>query len=94
MARVLDAWKWADGITFSVKMKARDERAARYDVYWYGKVKKSLIPFDIMSRRKSQLLAILSGLQPRQDNQRPSGNQLAIQYGQVDASLLGSMKPP
>ncbi|EMJ7783797.1 hypothetical protein RFF44_002884, partial [Klebsiella pneumoniae] len=39
--------------------------------------------------KKSQLLAILSGLQPRQDNQRPSGNQLAIQYGQVDASLLG-----
>jgi hypothetical protein len=39
MARVLDAWKWADGITFSVKMKARDERAARYDGYGMVKVK-------------------------------------------------------
>jgi hypothetical protein len=38
IARVLDAWKWADGVTFSVKMKARDERAARYD--GYGMVKE------------------------------------------------------
>ncbi|MFT3157962.1 T6SS immunity protein Tli4 family protein [Klebsiella pneumoniae] len=90
MARVLDAWKWADGITFSVKMKARDERAARYDVYWYGKSKEVTDTFRYnVPQKKSQLLAILSGLQPRQDNQRPSGNQLAIQYGQVDASLLG-----
>ncbi|EDR3245743.1 hypothetical protein ZW61_004848, partial [Salmonella enterica subsp. houtenae] len=30
-ARILDAWKWAEGVTFSVKMKANDGRATRYD---------------------------------------------------------------
>ncbi|AUU89475.1 T6SS immunity protein Tli4 family protein [Citrobacter bitternis] len=90
MARILDAWKWADGITFSVKMKARDERAARYDGYWYGKSKEISDTFRYnVPKKKAQLLAILSGLQPRKDNQRPSENQLAILYGQVDASLLG-----
>ncbi|HHU9903579.1 TPA: hypothetical protein ACUKZR_005333, partial [Escherichia coli] len=39
--------------------------------------------------KKVQLLTILSGLQPRADNQPPSENKLAIQYAQVDASLLG-----
>ncbi|WP_139507611.1 T6SS immunity protein Tli4 family protein [Escherichia coli] len=90
MARVLDAWKWAEGVTFSVKMKARDERAARYDGYWRGKSKEVSDTFRYnVPQKKAQLLAILSGLQPRKDNQRPSENKLAIQYGQVDASLLG-----
>lgn len=44
---------------------------------------------DIIFQKKVQLLTILSGLQPRADNQPPSENKLAIQYAQVDASLLG-----
>lgn len=85
-ARILDAWKWAEGVTFSVKMKANDGRATRYD--GERKVAKYSFGYDV-PQKKAQLLAILSGLQPRKDNQRPSGNKLAIQYGQVDASLLG-----
>ena len=85
-ARILDAWKWAEGVTFSVKMKANDGRATRYD--GERKVAKYSFGYDV-PQKKAQLLAILSGLQPRRDNQRPSGNKLAIQYGQVDASLLG-----
>ncbi|EIV7251702.1 MULTISPECIES: T6SS immunity protein Tli4 family protein [Klebsiella] len=85
-ARMLDAWKWTEGVTFSVKVKANDGRSVRYDGERY--MAKYSFGYDV-PQKKSQLLAILSGLQPRQDNQRPSGNQLAIQYGQVDASLLG-----
>ncbi|WP_033555589.1 T6SS immunity protein Tli4 family protein [Escherichia coli] len=85
-ARILDAWKWAEGVTFSVKMKANDGRATRYD--GERKVAKYSFGYDV-PQKKAQLLAILSGLQPRKDNQRPSENKLAIQYGQVDASLLG-----
>ena len=83
---MLDAWKWTEGVTFSVKVKANDGRSVRYDGERY--MAKYSFGYDV-PQKKSQLLAILSGLQPRQDNQRPSGNQLAIQYGQVDASLLG-----
>ncbi|EOG1019089.1 Uncharacterised protein [Klebsiella variicola] len=85
-ARMLDAWKWTEGVTFSVKVKANDGRSVRYDGERY--MAKYSFGYDV-PQKKSQLLAILSGLQPRQDNQRPSGNQLAIQYGQIDASLLG-----
>ena len=85
-ARVLDALKWEDGVTFSIKMKVTDRRASRYDEDRKGS--PGIYGYDV-PQKKAQLLAILSGLQPRQDNQRPSGNQLAIQYGQVDASLLG-----
>ena len=85
-ARILDAWKWAEGVTFSVKMNVTDRRPARYDVDRKGS--PGIYSYDV-PQRKAQLLAILSGLQPRRDNQRPSGNKLAIQYGQVDASLLG-----
>ena len=85
-ARMLDAWKWTEGVTFPVKVKANDGRSVRYDGERY--MAKYSFGYDV-PQKKSQLLAILSGLQPRQDNQRPSGNQLAIQYGQVDASLLG-----
>ncbi|MCR3953917.1 hypothetical protein, partial [Aeromonas hydrophila] len=82
----LDAWKWAEGVTFSVKMNVTDRRPARYDVDRKGS--PGIYSYDV-PQKKAQLLAILSGLQPRRDNQRPSGNKLAIQYGQVDASLLG-----
>ncbi|EJK7328665.1 hypothetical protein NLR56_004661, partial [Escherichia coli] len=85
-ARILDAWKWAEGVTFSVKMNVTDRRPARYDVDRKGS--PGIYSYDV-PQKKAQLLAILSGLQPRRDNQRPSGNKLAIQYGQVDASLLG-----
>ncbi|MBC4116286.1 T6SS immunity protein Tli4 family protein [Klebsiella variicola] len=85
-ARMLDAWKWTEGVTFSVKVKANDGRSVRYDGERY--MAKYSFGYDV-PQKKSQLLAILSGLQPRQDNQHPSGNQLAIQYGQIDASLLG-----
>ncbi|HCQ3812947.1 TPA: hypothetical protein OKD72_003899 [Escherichia coli] len=85
-ARILDAWKWAEGVTFSVKMNVTDRRPARYDVDRKGA--PGIYSYDV-PQKKAQLLAILSGLQPRRDNQRPSGNKLAIQYGQVDASLLG-----
>ncbi|HBA8956731.1 TPA: hypothetical protein J1337_003449 [Escherichia coli] len=85
-ARILDAWKWAEGVTFSVKMNVTDRRPARYDVDRKGS--PGIYSYDV-PQKKAQLLAILSGLQPRWDNQRPSGNKLAIQYGQVDASLLG-----
>ncbi|HDG8027520.1 TPA: hypothetical protein PCL04_004912, partial [Klebsiella variicola] len=30
-ARMLDAWKWTEGVTFSVKVKANDGRSVRYD---------------------------------------------------------------
>ncbi|WP_097756468.1 T6SS immunity protein Tli4 family protein [Escherichia coli] len=85
-ARILDAWKWAEGVTFSVKMNVTDRRPARYDVDRKGS--PGIYSYDV-PQKKAQLLAILSGLQPRRDNQRPSGNKLAIQYGEVDASLLG-----
>ncbi|TCW43063.1 hypothetical protein EDC53_11983 [Phytobacter diazotrophicus] len=85
-ARVLDARKWEDGVTFSIKMKVTDRRASRYDGDREGS--PGIYGYDV-PQKKAQLLAILSGLQPRKDNQRPSENQLAIQYGQVDASLLG-----
>ncbi|EFM6080682.1 TPA: hypothetical protein H6W04_002238 [Escherichia coli] len=85
-ARILDAWKWAEGVTFSVKMNVTDRRPARYDVDRKGS--PGIYSYDV-PQKKAQLLAILSGLQPRRDNQRPSGNKLAIQYEQVDASLLG-----
>ncbi|EKP5962853.1 hypothetical protein P3P42_002135 [Escherichia coli] len=85
-ARILDAWKWAEGVTFSVKMNVTDRRPARYDVDRKGS--PGIYSYDV-PQKKAQLLAILSGLQPRRDNQRPSGNKLAIQYGQVDASLPG-----
>ncbi|OYA90906.1 T6SS immunity protein Tli4 family protein [Escherichia coli] len=85
-ARILDAWKWAEGVTFSVKMNVTDRRPVRYDVDRKGS--PGIYSYDV-PQKKAQLLAILSGLQPRRDNQRPSGNKLAIQYGQVDASLLG-----
>ncbi|EIV7251701.1 MULTISPECIES: T6SS immunity protein Tli4 family protein [Klebsiella] len=82
--RTLEACRWNDGVSFIIKMKAQDSRDKKYDT----KRKIFSLKYNI-PEKKSQLLAILSGLQPRQDNQRPSGNQLAIQYGQVDASLLG-----
>ncbi len=28
---MLDAWKWTEGVTFSVKVKANDGRSVRYD---------------------------------------------------------------
>ncbi|WP_338900623.1 T6SS immunity protein Tli4 family protein [Escherichia coli] len=67
-------------------MNVTDRRPARYDVDRKGS--PGIYSYDV-PQKKAQLLAILSGLQPRRDNQRPSGNKLAIQYGQVDASLLG-----
>lgn len=85
-ARILDAWKWAEGVTFSVKTNVTDRRPARYDEDRKGS--PGIYSYDV-PQKKAQLLAILSGLQPRKDNQRPSENKLAIQYGQVDASLLG-----
>ncbi len=85
-ARVLDAWKWENGVTFSVKIEAKDGRATRYD--GISKIAEYSYGYNI-PEKKVQLLTILSGLQPRADNQPPSENKLAIQYAQVDASLLG-----
>lgn len=85
-ARVLEAYKWDDNITFSIKMKAKDGRAKRYDDY--REIFKYSYVYNVLEKKK-QLLSILSGLTPRKDNQRPQGKNLAIKYGQVDASLLG-----
>ncbi len=64
---MLDALKWEDGVTFSIKMKVTDRRASRYDEDRKGS--PGIYGYDVP--QKAQLLAILSGLQPRQDNQRP-----------------------
>lgn len=85
-ARTLDAWKWEDDITFSVKMLAQDGRAARYD--GVRKIAKYSYRYDV-PEKKRQLLAILSGLQSRKNNNPPSEHKFAIQFAQVDVSLLG-----
>lgn len=85
-ARILEAYRWDDGVTFKIMMKARDGRSSKYDQD--RDAFKISYRYDI-PEKKSILLSILSGLHPRKDNQRPQGNNLAIKYGQVDASLLG-----
>lgn len=65
-ARVLDAWKWENGVTFSVKIEAKDGRATRYD--GISKIAEYSYGYNI-PEKKVQLLTILSGLQPRADNQ-------------------------
>ncbi|HBQ6652057.1 TPA: hypothetical protein L8N83_002175 [Klebsiella quasipneumoniae subsp. quasipneumoniae] len=86
VSRVLEAYKWDNGITFKIMMKARDGRSSKYDRD--REIFKSSYRYDI-PEKKSILLSVLSGLHPRKDNQRPQGNNLAIKYGQVKESLLG-----
>ncbi|MDG0760749.1 T6SS immunity protein Tli4 family protein [Klebsiella quasipneumoniae] len=86
VARILEAYRWDDGVTFKIEMKASDGRAKKYD----EDRKKSKYSFNYdIPERKSLLLSILSGLHPRKDNQRPQENNLAIKYGEVKESLLG-----
>ncbi|MDT1883441.1 hypothetical protein FPK44_22725, partial [Acinetobacter baumannii] len=61
--RTLEACRWNDGVSFIIKMKAQDSRDKKYDT----KRKIFSLKYNI-PEKKSQLLAILSGLQPRQDN--------------------------
>ncbi len=86
VAQILDAWKWDNDVTFSVQMKASDGRAARYDEI--RKIAKYSYRYDV-PEKKRQLLAILSSLQSRKDNHPPSEHKFAIQFAQVDVSLLG-----
>ncbi|HCQ8622629.1 TPA: hypothetical protein OMF01_001938 [Klebsiella quasipneumoniae] len=86
VARILEAYRWDDGVTFKIEMKASDGRAKKYD----EDRKKSKYSFNYdIPEKKSLLLSILSSLHPRKDNQRPQGNNLAIKYGEVKESLLG-----
>lgn len=86
VARILEAYRWDDGVTFKIIMKARDGRSSKYDQD--RETFKGSYRYDI-PEKKSLLLSVLSGLHPRKDNQRPQGSNLAIKYGQVDESLLG-----
>lgn len=86
VARVLEAYKWDNGVTFKIEMKTRDGRSSKYDQD--REVFKGSFNYDV-PEKKSLLLSILSGLHPRKDNQRPQGKNLAIKYGQVNETLLG-----
>ena len=64
MAKLLDAWKWAEG-SFSVKNESPGQTGSPTMVTGEVRVKEvSMIPFDIMSQKKAQLLA--NRLQPPQ----------------------------
>ncbi|MGG4731615.1 T6SS immunity protein Tli4 family protein [Leclercia adecarboxylata] len=86
VSRMLEAYRWDDGVTFKIMMRARDGRSSKYDQN--REVFKGSFNYDI-PEKKLMLLNILSGLHSRKDNQRPQRNNMAIKYGQVNESLLG-----
>lgn len=53
-ARVLDAWKWENGVTFSVKIRAKDGRATRYD--GISKIAEYSYGYNIPEKKYSYLL--------------------------------------
>lgn len=86
VARVLEAYKWEDSVTFKIEVKADDGRASKYDsnrlrspdVYGYN------IP-----EKKASLLGLLTALSSRKDTKSPTEDQFALTYGQIDEVLLG-----
>ena len=85
-ARILDAWKWADNITLSVEMKARDGRNTRYD----SRRKISSYSFGYtVPEQKARLTELMAGLTAREDTRPPSPGKLAVHLAEVDAGLLG-----
>jgi hypothetical protein len=86
VARILEAYKWDDGVTFSIQMKASDGRSKRYDSD--REVSKYSFNYDV-PEKKRLIISMLKGLQSRKDNVRPFGKNIAIKFGQVDPTLLG-----
>lgn len=85
-ARILNAWKWIDNVVFSIKMKANDERAARYNRY--RDITPKAFQYNVQEK-KAQILTILSGLYPRKENKKPAVGRIAINFGEADEHVLG-----
>lgn len=83
-ARILDAWKWSEEVTFEIKMKAQDGRSDKYD-----KVRSFYeLEYNVKEKLK-KIIDIFNAMKPRRDDKSPKQNNLAFQYAEVEPSVLG-----